>query len=489
MDKDKSFINIGIIYAAGQFLSKALAFVFIPIYIQKLGIDGYGQLALVDTVSDFISVFIMLGVYSGYIRFYREYENKNRLKNTAINFAIVMSIIDIFIVLALGKIISVNFLEISNSYYVLLLVVIKNILIQFIILLMCDYSLNYEAFKTVSINIVNLILSMIFILLFVVVYKQGVLGVYKGYVISNFVIFIYLALCNYKNYRIEIDIKMLKNMLMFSIGFIPSCLSATVLTLSDRYFLKGYRSYSEVGVYSLGYKVGMLIEPLFVSPFRQVFTPYKFKLFKENDAVDRFNYMFIKYHVIGCFVILGISIYSKLLIMLLSKGEYMEAYKIVPFVIFSYFLYGKAIFYSLGIEIKNRTYLDGLIMLISGVLNMLLNIIFVRKYGMYGAAFATMISYIFMNFLYLKFSLPLYYVKYNFKDVFKIYGITMGLYVIYYFFSILKINMIIEFVIGVFLLLGYILLCIMLNLIQKQELNNYIIIIIKKFKEQKTINI
>lgn len=317
MQKHKdSFIKIGFIYAVGQVLSKALSFILLPIYTRQLGTVGYGQLALADTVLDFIGAFTILGVYSGYYRFYREYDEKDRrkLKNTAINFALILSVFDILLVVLIGQPVAKLIFKFDNNYEILILIIIRSILTQLVTMLMCDYTLNYKATIAVTTNLVNLILNLGFSIFFVVYLKQNIVGVYKGYIYSNFIIFIYLFYKNLKYYRLEFDMSMLKNMLTFSGGLILGNISSTILTLSDRYFLAGYKTYSETGVYSIGYKFGMLIDPLFISPFKSVFTPYKFQIWKNEDAQEKFNDMFNKYHFYGLFILLAISLYSKFII-------------------------------------------------------------------------------------------------------------------------------------------------------------------------------
>ncbi|MED2785253.1 oligosaccharide flippase family protein [Bacillus thuringiensis] len=471
MSGKKSFLKLGIIYAIGQILSKIIAFLLLPIYTRELGTVGYGQLALVDTVFDLISAFTTISIYSGYIRFYREYDGifRNKLKNTAINFSICMSSIVLLFVVLSGKYIAPIIFDFENSYEILVLTVLRSIFFQFITLFVCDYSLRYEAKKVVFINLGKLISELVLIIYFVVVRSEGVIGVYKGYVVGNLLILIYLVLVNIKNYRLNINIKMLKKMLKFSGGLLPSQLSSTILNLSDRYFLSSYQGLSQTGIYSIGYKFGTLIEPLFVAPFKQIFTPYKFEIWKDDDAEKKFNQLFFNYHIIGCFVILAISLNSKLLITLFATKEYIDAYKIIPLILISYFLYGKSSFYCLGMHIKNKTYLDGPIMLSGGFLNIILNILLIPRWGMYGAAVATVISYVMMNFIYLKVSLPMYHIRYKYKEIVKIYVICVSLYIIYYMISIENLSVWIECLIGIVLLMSYIGLAIVFKIIKKSD--------------------
>lgn len=484
MSNENNFAKLGIIYAIGQILAKAISFILLPIYIKQLGIIGFGQLALVDGVFDFIASFTIIGVYSGYIRFYREYNQVQQvsLKNTALSFALIMSLINITLALILGKFVSSFVFDFPNSYYILILVVGRSIISQLVILLMCDYGLNYKAKISVGLNLANLLLNLFLTLFLVIFIKRGIIGIYEGYVLSNLIMLIYLVFVNHLEYKFEMDIKMLKNMIKFSAGLIPSSIASTVLTLSDRYFLKSYRNLTETGIYSLGYKFGMLIEPIFISPFMQIFTTYKFSIWKDDDAKEKFNNMFLKYHLIGCFIMLGICIYSKSMIFLFSGSESLDAYKVVPLIVISYFLYGTSAFYCLGFQLKNKTYFNGLVMLPAGIINLILNVILIPKFGMYGAALATAISYIAMNLIYIKFSLHLYHVKYRKKKIVIIYLITFTLLSIYYVISIFNIGIFLEIIIGIFLLSSYIICSVLTNLITKGELKKYIFVILKELK-------
>ncbi|GAB6150663.1 lipopolysaccharide biosynthesis protein [Clostridium novyi] len=467
MSDNKSFFKTGIIYMIGQIFSKLISFIFIPIYTRELGKVGYGKLALADTVMDFISTFLIISIFSGYIRFYREYtdENRNRLKNTAINFAIIMSILDIILLLLFGKKLSGVILGFKDAYRVLVLIVVRSLISQFITLLMCDYNLNYKANKTVIINTVMLAMNVALSIVLVVIKKLGIIGVYEGYVYSSGIILIYLIIINIKNYKFEFDIKMLKNMLKFSGGLIPEGMSGNILTLADRYFLKGYRGLGETGIYSIGYKFGGLIDPIFINPFKSIFTPYKFEIFNDKNAELKINEMFEKYHFIGLFLVLIIAVYSKFILIIFTTHEYIQAYRFIPIILISYFTYGKAEFYGLGIQIKNKTYINGIVMLCGGMVNIILNILLIPRYGMLGAAIATLMSYMVINFLYLKISNKISNIRYKLKQIYKLYIWVILLYFCYYMISWFDINIIFEFLIGVFICIIYIYIGIKLEFI------------------------
>lgn len=472
MNEKKSFLGLGIIYTAGQIMLQVVSFFLLPIYTSYLTTTEYGQYALTNTVSDFISFLIILGIYTGYNRFYKECDSKSKivLRNTAFSFAILSGLFFLFITLLFGRQVAGIVFDMDNSYSILIYIVLNNIFLQTGTIFICDYYLEYKAAKAVAVNLTRGLLNVALVIVFIVLGKQGVIGIFKAQTLCNFIIFGYFVIINIKTLKFSLNKSMLWNMFKFSTGLIPCNMASTVLTLSDRFFLKAYRSYSETGVYSVGYRFGTLIEPLFVVPFKQIFTTYKYEIWKSKEAQKKLNEMFIKYHVIGCFVLLGIAVYSRFVIYLFTPQEYLYVYKIVPVILVSYFIYGKSRFYNLGIEMKNKTYLDSLILFAGAVVNIIFNILLIPQYGMTGASVATMISYLFINFMYLRISRSLYHVVYDVKRAITIQVITLFLYVIYFFTSVINSVVFIDLLIGLFLLSFYIFLCLLFGIIKASDL-------------------
>lgn len=460
MKGNNKFLKIGIIYTIGQLLTKAMSFVMIPIYTKELGVIGFGQLSIVDAVMNFISSFLIISIYSGYIRFYRDYEEekRNKLRNTAITFALIMAIINIVLSITVGKYISKYIFDFENSYSIFILLIFRSLLAQFITLLMCDYNLNYNAQKTVLISFVQMIFDLIFVSYFVVWGNKGITGIYLGYICSSLIILVSLVVKQIKRIKVEFDKDMFKDMFKFSFGLIPCNLSATVLDLADRYFLSGYKGFTQTGIYSMGYKVGMLIDPVFISPFKSIFTTFKFQMWNEKDGKKRMNEMFINYHLLGCLIIILLTVGSELIILVLSNREYLGAVNLIPLILFSYFLYGENEFFSLGIQVRNKTYITSIIMLIGGSVNIILNMIFIPKFGMYGAAFATLLSYIVINKINIFVSKKYYEVKYDLKKSYFIDFVGIFICLLYIFTGKYITNIYIKMLIGFLYVIIYIVL-------------------------------
>ncbi|HEY8892193.1 MAG TPA: oligosaccharide flippase family protein [Clostridium sp.] len=480
----KKLLKISLVYAAGQILIQALNFLLLPVYTNKLGVIEYGKISTITAFTGFISSFLILSIQSGLCRFYKDEVDKNKIVNTALNFAYLISGVMLILMCIFGRMISKMIFDFGDSYKILYVIIITSILGQIASLYTSKYSMEYKALKVCIIQVLQISLQFIIIIYLVLKMNIGLMGVLYGQLIASFTVFIVLTLLEIKNYKFEMNKLLLKNMMIFSLGLLPVNLSGWILTLSDRYFIKHYNGFGDTGVYNLGYQFGMLINPLFITPFLNSFTAYKFEIYKNSNAKEELKNLFRKYNVIGCFIMLGIAIYSKFGIMVFANKDFENAYKVVPLILYSYFLYGKTGYYALGFQIQNKTYKIGIYMGYAAVLNIILNFLLVPKGGTMGAATATIISYFLLNLIFIKSSDKYFKIDLDTKFQLKVQMVTFILYGIYYIISLKNIGIVKEFIINIFIMIIYLYLLIKIKCIDKEFIfNNTLGLLKRKFKK------
>ncbi len=432
-------LKTSVIYAIGQVASQVLNFLLLPIYTNKLGAGDYGKYATITAFTGFISTFLIISIYSGFYRFYKEcagnIDEENKMINTALNFAYLMSCFVVILLIIIGKPISQLIFNFDNGHKILWIIIITSIISQISCIYTSKYNLEYKALKVSTINIVKLSIQFITIIFLVVYKNMGIIGILYGQLIANSIIYLYLFIIEHKNYKTEISLIMLKNMLIFSGGLLPVNVSGWILQLSDRYFLSNYKGFETVGIYNLGYQFGMLINPIFIIPFMGSFTPYALETYKNDNAKESLKLLMRNYNVIGCFMMIGISIFTKTGIYLFANKNFLSAYSIVPMVVYSYFLYGKVFYYALGLQIKNKTYLEGIYMILSAGINIGLNFILVPRMGMMGAAISTVVSYLILNVILICSSQKEYKINLDLRFTIGVQVLTLLFYLIYLTYS------------------------------------------------------
>jgi len=474
--ENKKFISNSFFYVLSSILTQIINLVLIPIYTRNMTSSQFGQYNLVSTLQGLLSIFITLGIFSGLSRFFNEVEDENKLKNTALTFSILWGILCCFLFgyLLSSRIANMAFkADVLGDYYVKY-VIINSTILCLISIYISYYSMLYKAKEVCIINISQILLILFFTYYYLVIIKYGILGVYKAQLISFCIVFFILFILDIKNYRVTLSKDYLKKMLSYGVGLTPGEISAWVLNLIDRYFIKGMINLNAVAIYSMGYKIGMLILPLFLVPFKSSFTPFKFSAYKNNDGKAKIKTIFNYFNFAGWFIILGLSIFSDIAIKILSTKEYNQSYKIVAIIAFSYYLWGLCEFYVLGLLIANKVLMNSLIIIISAAFNILLNYILIPNLGIYGAAIATCIAYLITNVLYYLTGRKYYNLGINLFEPYKCGCIFLLLYFTYMIYKFNVNNIVLELLLNVILLILYVASCITLKIISFDSIKKLI---------------
>ena len=206
--------------------------------------------------------------------------------------------------------------------------------------------------------------------------------------------------------------------------------------MSDRIFLENYFTLSEVGVYSLAYKIAGLVL-LIVTSFGMAYRPLFFKLANMQDKkqgkkmIYKFNYLFLI-----IFIVLGfsVSLISKEIMSLLFSEEYSSAYLYIPLIVVSYLFSFSAGLVARFYEQSKAMIINMYIFLGIAALNILINFLLIPKYGAYGAAIATIISLLIgfvIGYIYAK--KYCYFVPFNWKALWPILVVTTLIFILFNF--------------------------------------------------------
>jgi len=112
----------------------------------------------------------------------------------------------------------------------------------------------------------------------------------------------------------------------------------------------------------------------------------------------------------------------------MAPKEYQGATAVVALVVLSYIFYGMANFFNLGIMLKYKTKYAAYIQMVVAGLNLLFNWFFISRYGVIGAAFATMLSFLCLATLTMMVSQNVYPVPFEWRRVFILFATAVFIY-------------------------------------------------------------
>ncbi len=188
----------------------------------------------------------------------------------------------------------------------------------------------------------------------------------------------------------------------YSIPLILHQLSAVILNFFDILVLKGVEvkgllGVGTQGVYSYAYKLAMIISIVW-NVLNKLWTPWFFEKMKEKDF-EKIKKLGEDYVVIFSFIFFAfLMVVPEIQIFIPEKG-YASTFMYIPLIASGFYFYFICSFLSnVQFYNKNTKYISvGTIL--SGVINMVLNILFIPMYGAYAAALTTVVSFMIL-FIY-----------------------------------------------------------------------------------------
>ena len=427
-------------FSVGTILTQAIGFFLIPIYTRCLTPDDYGILALTAVLGSILAILYPLGINTALGRMYYDYyHDKKELKEYV--GTITLSVLGIsFTATLLLSVFGESFFalfikDVAFNPYILLVLwtTFFGILFSFPLVL---YQVRERSFTYSLLNVLKFIISVSLVIYFVVFLKEGALGSLKGGFFSAIIFFVIAGFLLRKDLVFKIKIRKLKESLHFGLPLLPHMLAGWILTLMDRVFLNHYTTLAVVGIYSLGYQFGSVMS-LITTSINYAWAPFFMSTAKERgeEAETIFSRLTTYYMIAILFISLAISLFARDIIILMTTPKYYDSHRIIPIIVGTYLLNGmyymivNQIFYT-----KKTKYLP-IATFGSAVLNILFNYLWIPRYGMMGAAWATLVSFAFTFFFTFIISHKVYPIKYEYSRICKVFVIAGAVYALSIVFS------------------------------------------------------
>ena len=433
LEELKGLIKHSFIYGIGNILNKAIAFFLIPIYTHYLTTAEYGILELVELVGYIIGMFLGLGISQSLIRFYYECHDskeKDEIVSSSLMAITAISVVVLSSLTILSDKLSLIIFKNSDYKYFF-----KIMLLTLLFSLIGEIPLTYLRIKKKSIlyTIISLsrtTLSLIMNIIFIVVLRLGVVGILLSGFITNSINCIILCFLVINDVKIKFSIYKVIEMIKYGLPFIPGGLGMFILNFGDRFFLQRFSDLSEVGIYSLGYKFGMVLHFLIFDPFMMIWSPKRIELAKAQ-ANELISKVFTYFCFIEIFMGLCLSLLIKDILSIIVSSEFHAAYKVVPIIVLSYVFLAAYFHTQIGILMAKKTKYIALIVGTSAIINIGLCRILIPYYHSMGAAIATLIAFGIMFLMNLMISNSIYSIKYEFRRITKMLFIAIVLFTIF----------------------------------------------------------
>jgi len=391
------------IYGMGGIASKLVGFLLLPLYTHYLTPADYGVLGLLYITMRVLDIMIIQGMTTAVFRAYTfEFKGETEQQREAVCTAYFYSIGSAVILFGVLSVLSGPFNDVifkeGNWTHLFRLMFLAGIFraTQNVPRQIMRAHKRSAMFSTIQ--FADFLLAATLNIYFIVFAGKGLAGIVYSEVIREALLMVVFFFTIKPYLARRFSKQKLKDMLAFGLPKVPGGISFLVLSASDRYFLEHYSTATELGLYSIGYRLAGLLGDFAIQPFLQTWPTMYFPLAKDSPdegkgILGRFMTYFL---VVVGFMALGICVFVEPLLRVMADPKFIGAVAVVPLVVLALVFSGVYRVLIVGINIKKKTIYIPMMVGGAAALNIFFNALLIPRWGMIGAAWATVISYIAM---------------------------------------------------------------------------------------------
>jgi O-antigen/teichoic acid export membrane protein len=234
-------------------------------------------------------------------------------------------------------------------------------------------------------------------------------------------------------FQARFDWKLYKEILKYSYPLLIAGLAGTINEALDRILLKhliplDQNPMEQLGIYGANYKLAVLMT-LFVQMFKYAAEPFFFSKSGEKDAKKLYADVMMLFVVCGLFIFLLVNLYLDYFILFIGS-DFREGVQIVPVVLLANLVMG--IFFNLSIwyKLTNKTRFGAVLVLLGAVITVVINTLFIPRYGFVASAWAHLFCYSTMVILSYIWSRKHYAIPYRAGRIMIYIAIALSIYLI-----------------------------------------------------------
>ena len=393
-NKNEKLAKNTIIIFVSKFCTQFLSFFILPLLTAALSTEEYGAFDLINTYGWLIVPYMSLQLENGIFRFLIDSRNKKDETKAIISngiFSIFITVV-IFSIIYFGL---MTIFNIENNVFIYIYAITTLFLnVPLYISRGMGDNLSY-AKSSIIVGVSNVLICII------TVYnlKLGLIGMVIAMAISNILGGMYLYLkkhiFGYFNLGL-LNKKKSKELIKYSLPLVPNMTSAWITNVSDKMMISLFIGNSANGIYSVATKFSVLLSHMF-SVFNLSWTESASLSAKDNDRDEFFSKTIDNiYSICSCICFLVIAV-MPIAFRIMINDKFEEAYIYIPWLIVgSIFELFSGLLGAIYISLKKSTNI-AVTTLIAGIINILINLLFMKKYGTIIACISTIISYMVLS--------------------------------------------------------------------------------------------
>lgn len=372
-------------------LQKGIAFITVPIFTRILTADEYGIYSLFCSWESVLAIFVTLNLSyqvfnNGMVKFSKDKDGyTTSMVGLTLFFAIFWGV-----VLFLFNNTLTNIIGLNSTYLFLMLLDMIFMAVSGLWIVRQRYDFQYKSLSFVT--ILSTVLNPVLGIILVFNMDDKPLGRCLSMVVTNGIILLITYISILKKNHKHINLKYWKYALKLDLPLIPHYLSMVLLNNCDRIMIGKICGNSYAAFYSIAHNAAMVMN-IVINSINSSFNPW---LYQKLSTKEYRKIKEVSRHLL--FVVAGVSlfpiIFAPEIITILGSKEYASSVSIMP--VFSccvFLIYIYTLFSNVEMFFEKPKYtMYGSVS--ATIINIVLNLIFIPKFGYKAAAYTTLACYI-----------------------------------------------------------------------------------------------
>ncbi|MDY0404728.1 oligosaccharide flippase family protein [Virgibacillus sp. 179-BFC.A HS] len=386
----RKLVNDTMLYGIANFGSGILTFLMLPLYTYYFTATEFGYWDVMVTTATLFSPFVTFELVSAVYRWLLVEEDTRRhqvLITTGL-FRIICNLI----LLDMVAIIVFSFVSIPYGWLALAYL---HVIIATSFLQQCARGLHRNKLFA-GMGIMQTILSLVAILFLMFALHLRVeaffyANIFAGCCVAAFAwwklrFHQYIALQAYSK-------QTLKAFLIYAIPIIPGAASWWLMTMSDRYFITGFLGLEANGIYALANKIPAIL--LMVNTvFALAWKDHAILAFQTKEKNAYYTAVFKHFFRLMATAFICIVLFSKPILALAVSDTFYVSWKYVGILLLGTVFHAFALFWAAGYHGAKKTTVILTTSIIGAMINILLNLLFIRPFGLYAVTASTVAAFL-----------------------------------------------------------------------------------------------
>lgn len=384
-------IKASLCFLMCSFFQKGLSTITTPIFTRILTTEEYGQISVFNSWMSIIAPIVCLNLYSGVYSqgLVKFEEDRKRYSSSLQGLCFTLTAMWGMIYLS-GRNFWNNLLSLTTMQGIAMLVMIwaSSTFSFWSMNQRVDFKYKKLVLLTAAVSIVQPIVGITLILNSEDKVTARILGIAAVQLVFYFGTFITQMLQGKQFFSKRYWAYALK----FNIPLLPHYLSIHLLSSSDRIMISKLVGDGQAGIYNLAHSVA-LIMTIFNTAMLQTIEPWIYRKLKENRTMDLAKVAYPTFVAVAIVNILLI-LFAPEIIAIFAPVEYQEAVWTIPGLALSvFFMFLYTFFATFEFYYEKTSYIASAT--VGGaLLNIVLNYVFIKKFGYIVAGYTTLFSYV-----------------------------------------------------------------------------------------------